>query len=60
MKGMWWRTTCCYCGRKIKVRIPLRLVLRNHDWLRGNSCTACVPAWSILRNGIDESAWDTE
>ncbi len=57
---MWWKTKCCYCGRPIRVEIPLILVLRNRDHLQGNACLHCVPAASILRNGIDESAWNTE
>jgi len=56
---MWWKTKCCYCGKQIQVNIPLRLVSRNRDWLRGNACCECVPLESILRDGIDESAWDT-
>ena len=57
---MWWKTKCCYCGKPIKVEIPLRLVLCNRYWLLGNACLHCVPAASISRNGIDESAWNTK
>ena len=57
---MWWKTKCCYCGKPIRVSIPFRLVFHNKYLLRGNACCACVPIGSILRNGIDESAWDTK
>lgn len=57
---MWWKTKCCYCGKKIKVNIPLRLVLRNRYNLRGNACYICVPENSIARNGIDECAWEVK
>lgn len=56
---MWWKTKCAYCGKPIQVDIPLRLVIRNRDLLKGNTCYRCVPASSILRNGIDEDAWET-
>ena len=56
---MWWKTKCGYCGKPIEVKIPLRLIMRNRDLLKGNTCYRCIPASSILRNGIDEDAWET-
>jgi hypothetical protein len=55
---MWWKTKCCYCNKPIEVNIPVRLVLRNKYELRGNSCYECVPRGSIIRNGLDECAWE--
>lgn len=57
---MWWKTECYYCGRKIKVNIPFRLVIRNRNHLKTNACYHCVSSNSLARNGLDECEWDTK
>ena len=59
-KSRWYNTTCCYCGKHIKVKIPISLFNRNKNLLNGNACCTCVPLNSRIRNGIDESAFDTK
>lgn len=55
----WWKTTCCYCGRLIEVKMPVDLVRKNRCMLDGNACFHCIPKDSVARNGIDESAYET-
>lgn len=58
-KYKWWKTTCCYCGRLIEVRMPVDRVRKNRRMLDGNACFHCIPKGSVLRNGMDESGWET-
>ena len=55
----WYKSSCCYCGKQINVKMPVKLVFRNRDMLMGNACYSCIPENCIARNGIDESAYDT-
>lgn len=55
----WFPTTCCYCRKEIEVKLRADRLLDNPYLLRGNACYECVPEYSRLRNGYDESAFDT-
>ena len=55
----WWKTTCCYCGRLIEVKMPVDRVRKNRRMLDSNACFHCIPKDSVLRNGMDESGWET-
>lgn len=55
----WFPTACCYCGKEIEVKLRTDRLLDNPNLLRGNACYDCVPEYSRLRNGLDESAFET-
>ncbi len=49
---MIFKTKCCYCNKNIKIQIPFKFRrFREHKVF---SCNKCVPADSVLRNGMDE------
>lgn len=56
----WYRCSCYYCGRPIKVRIKKSAIGRNPRLVYGNACYDCIPQYSIMRNGFDESAFETK
>jgi len=52
---MIFKTTCRFCGKKIKIKNPFKFKrFRIHGIF---SCNECLPEDHCLRNGIEEPPW---
>lgn len=55
----WFPAACCYCKKEIEVKLRTDQLLDNPYLLRGNACYNCIPEDCSLRDGLNESAFET-